>query len=267
MQIQTNYNSRSGEKYSKPHARHTEERFQDYEEKARGGGEAAGRKESLPPGGRPVKSDAEEGVIYERSNRQTKQEDVIPKGKGKGMLRQIWDSMGDEKQMPLETEPLEEGRAGEDERGIFAVSSSIRNLIPSYITEKWEEVKDRVKESAGAAFEKFNKSKDAFLALSDPGRRFLGKKEERQKREERAGRRTKRPKPEILLAATSDTHLTDSYSKSGEYCKLNDHLTYNRQQRLLENRRAFSENADGPDRQGNQREDLKETAKRVDKRL
>jgi len=263
MKIQNNYNGFSGTEYHKPNAQSPAEPFNVSGEKPRDGAKAAGSmgisaKES-PPANEKGQMPSGRG----NDGGQKKQEAGLKKGME--FIRQFWDSMGEENQGTEEASgPVEEGRPKEDAAGgIFAVSSAIRNLFPSYITEKWEEVKDRVKESAGAAFRSFHKRKDAFLALSDPGRRFRGKKEEKQRRQEGAGRRIRNPRPEGLSAAASDTHLMDSYSKTGEYCRLNENLSYRREQRREENRRRFSEKAG----EGALEEASRETSKRLDKRL
>ncbi|MDE7286107.1 MAG: hypothetical protein K2N55_04590, partial [Lachnospiraceae bacterium] len=37
---------------------------------------------------------------------------------------------------------------------------------------------------------------------------------------------TRRKVQDLRTAAMADTHLMDSYSKTGEYCRLNENLTY-----------------------------------------
>ncbi len=232
MKIQNNYNPYSGTEYHRPYTPHGAEHVREREEEA------------------------------EISGGQKKQE--AGHRKGRELIRQFWDSMGDDENSQTEKTdvPGEEGLSGKDTgRRIWAISASVRNLLPAYITEKWEDVKDRIKEGAGAAFQRFNRGKDAFLALSDPGGRFRGKKEEKHRGREQPGRGMRRAKPEVLSGSVPDTHLMDSYSKTGEYCRLNDNLSY-RRERHEANRRAFSES-----REKEAAEALKDAPKRLDKRL
>ncbi|MDE7008885.1 MAG: hypothetical protein K2P07_12145, partial [Lachnospiraceae bacterium] len=46
------------------------------------------------------------------------------------------------------------------------------------------------------------------------------------KKEDKKGTRGR--KEEIITAQPADNHLMDSYSKTGNYCKLNENLTYQR---------------------------------------
>lgn len=238
MQIQNNYNAYSGTEYHKSHTHHITECVYDHEEKTQDGGGAGAAKSSMAGQEMSVKSGAEQAAFYDYGTRGQKQETEAKKGPG--MLRRIWDAMGEDgKGTESMAGAVSENRAGENvEGGIPGAASAFRHLIPAYITEKWETLRDRVKAKAGAAFENFDKKKDAFLALSDFGGRFQGKKEKKPK----PGKGLRRTKPELLSEA-SETHLMDSYSKKGEYCRLNDNLSY-RRERHEANRRAFSERAE-----------------------
>lgn len=238
MQIQNNYNSYSGTEYHKSHTHHITECLYDQEEKPQEKAGTAAGKNSAAAQEAYGKSEAEQMAFYDYNGTVRKQEPEVKKGVG--LLRQFWDSMGEEgKEAQGAAGTAGESRPGEDMgRGIYGVSSAIRHLLPAYVTQKWETVRDRVKAKAETAFRNFNKKKDAFLALSDFGGRFRGKKEEKPKQRKSAGR----GKPEILTVA-ADSHLMDSYSKSGEYCRLNDNLSY-RRERHEANRRAFSENTE-----------------------
>lgn len=241
MQIQNNYNSYSGTEYHKSHTHHITECLNDHEEKPQKEGGAAAGKSSAAAQEAYGKGEAEQMAFYDY-NATVRKQAPEPK-RGVSLLRQFWDSMGEEgKEAQGVAGTVRENQSGEDmsRGGIFGASSAIRHLFAAYITEKWEAVRDRVRAKAGAAFQNFDKKKDAFLALSDFGGRFRGKKEERKK----SGKGTRRTKPEILSAGL-DTHLMDSYSKNGEYCKLNDNLSY-RRERHEANRRAFSESSEEP---------------------
>lgn len=248
MQIQNDFNAYSNTEYHSTHTHHITECLNGHEEKPKEESGALGGKGSSSIR-EPSGQGEGERIFFQGNSSGITKPEAGPK-KGVGLIRRLWDSMGEEGRSGEKAATAAgEGRIrGDFVGGIAAASSAVRNLLPPYLTEKWEVVRDKVKAKAEAAFQHFN-------TLPDPGRRFLGKKEEKQRRREGAGRRTGRAKPEILSEAP-DTHLMDSYSKRGEYCKLNENLTYRREQRREANRRAFSENTG----EG-------EPPKRLDKRL
>ena len=161
--------------------------------------------------------------------------------KGVGLLREFWDAMGDESKegkTALEEEAQETG----EQREIYGIPEVFGQFFFRRVTVNWVEFKDKVKAGADVAFQSFEKKKDDFFALADPKnffrKNFRKKREEKQKRRELAEKRARRQKD--ILTANTDSPLMDSYSKSGEYCKLNDTLSY-RRKRMEENRKAFSE--------------------------
>ena len=164
----------------------------------------------------------EHGSNTERQTSQVK--------KGFGTLRDIWESMGDEKQEESQRTHSEEGifagREGFLHNGINAVTTAIRAAISDRIVNKWENVRERIKVNFKSAFKRFGKDRDTFGTLSDPKGRFTGKKGTQERYDERAGKGTRRKESDLRTAAMSDTHLMDSYSKTGEYCRLNENLTY-----------------------------------------
>ena len=149
--------------------------------------------------------------------------------------------MGDESKegkTALEEEAQETG----EQREIYGIPEVFGQFFFRRVTVNWVEFKDKVKAGADVAFQSFEKKKDDFFALADPKnffrKNFRKKREEKQKRRELAEKRARRQKD--ILTANTDSPLMDSYSKSGEYCKLNDNLSY-RRKRMEENRKAFSE--------------------------
>lgn len=112
--------------------------------------------------------------------------------------------------------------------GINGAVAAFRENISRRIVNKWVEVRESIKTHANAALKKFGKGREAFTALSDqrmPSGNKEGQRDRERKREQII---TRRGAVEVIIQEPVHNHLMDSYSKNGEYCKLNDHLTYRR---------------------------------------
>lgn len=151
---------------------------------------------------------------------------------GKGFVREIWDAMGDEGTSAKKgTSPLHDQLVDQYTRGshgVSAVISSFRQNLSSYVVNKWENVREKIRTGIHTSLKRFGKDKDGFAMLSDAGNQTDGRKgmKEWKREEDRKGTRIGRE--EIPTAYAADNHLMDSYSKNGEYCKLNENLTYKR---------------------------------------
>lgn len=232
MQIQNNYHAYSGGEHQKSHTYSMPEASKDPKT---GTGTRSGEK-----GGRALSLTGEkETDAFTHAPEGGQRQEKTAK-KGSGALRKLWDAMGDEPGQG--NKAPKEGEAVESQREIYGISEVFRQFFFRPVTVRWEEFKDRVKAGADVAFQNFEKKKDDFFALADPKshfrKNFRKKREEKQKSRELAEKRARRQKE--ILTADAESHLMDSYSKSGEYCKLNDNLAY-RRERMEENRRTFSE--------------------------
>lgn len=142
-------------------------------------------------------------------------------------VKQFWDYLGDESDG--------EGKAARHlsvrqtvMSGISGAATAFRERFVYPIVNKLTEVRESIKAYANGALKKFGKGREAFTALSDE-RMPSGKREGQHHREQRRGQiTTRRGAVEVILQEQMNNHLMDSYTKNGEYCKLNDHLTYRR---------------------------------------
>lgn len=151
---------------------------------------------------------------------------------GKGFVRDIWDAMGDEGTSAKKgTSPLHAQAADQHTRGIHGVNamvSAFRQNLSSYVVNKWEYVREKIRTGIHTSLKRFGKDKDGFTMLSDAGHQTDGQKGTKEWKREEMQKGTRVGKDEIPTAYPSDNHLMDSYSKTGEYCKLNENLTYQR---------------------------------------
>lgn len=221
MQIRNDFHSFSGREYQDSHTHHITKCLHE-----------EGHKQHMAASG--MKQNAADSSSASQTAQRTQQDrepwpDITARKqthrtqKGFGTLRSIWDSMGDEK--------------GEEMRGTFSTEKRIyfhsymeealmglRMSVADRIVSKWERVREKIKTNIRSALRRFGQNRDTFGALSDPKGRFTGKKDTEEKYSRRQG--TRRKEQELLTAAMSDTHLMDSYSKTGQYCRLNENLTY-----------------------------------------
>lgn len=227
MEIQNNYNTFSDRRYQESHKHHITKCLHE-EEHTKSKSVAAGMKQDAVTLGEEGKAEQDSFFTYGAVGKTEKKTDRLGLKKGLDVIKGIWDSMGDEEKTETTSEKdLIAGSETVKEAGIEAASSAIRQGLPYRIVNKWESVRERLKAGLSTALKRFNKG-DAFGALTDPKGNFRGKKGSGRQGIEKAGRGTRQRKPDILTASLSESHLMDSYSKRGEYCQINENLTYHK---------------------------------------
>ncbi len=156
----------------------------------------------------------------------------MPAAKGKSsrglaVIKGFWDSLGEEGEASAAKGILPMTDRTLSLHGVKAAVSAVKQNISYYIVNKWEAVREKIKVGAGSLLKRFGKKQDQFSMLSDAGHYARGqRKEESWSREEKKGTRSGEEKIPSFYQA--DSHLMDSYSKTGEYCRLNENLTYNK---------------------------------------
>lgn len=226
MQIQNNYNSFSGREYHNSHTHHITKCLHE-EGHHRKETAAAAIKQDAASSGTGQKAQ-EDTVSLHGSSVEKK---AIGLKKGLGGIRGLWDSLGEEKSGKT-AGTLVMGREHSAHEGINVLSSIISLGFSYRIANKWESIREKLKVNIKAALKRFGKDSDTFAALADPKGRSAGKKDQEEQYTEKAGTGTRRKAPDIMTADLSDTHLMDSYSKTGEYCRLNENLTYQKNKAL-----------------------------------
>lgn len=220
MQIRSDYHSHSGMNYRNSHTHHMTKCLHEDESK----------QQKLPESG--AKNNAfqekekgtftrDEGYSY-GENSPGAMESAEGKAAGAplgktGFFKKMWEALG------------EEGQPGENARtaaGANIAISSIRQLLPAYFVNKWESVREKIKVGVGAALKRFKKENDTFAALTDPREHSAGKKGREGRLPRKEEKVLRRGNVEIISEVPMDGHLMDSYSKTGEYCKLNENLTF-----------------------------------------
>lgn len=224
MQIRNDYNSFSGTGYQHSHSHHITKCLHEEEHHQKQGAAAGMKQDVLSQGAEPKAEEKEEqSVVFTGGSSTEKRTGGIKKGLG--IMKEVWDSMGDETgRETVKTLAMEKERPSNEGRN--AVLSAIRYGISYRIINKWENIKGKIKVGIKSALKRFGRDSDTFGTLSDPKGRFTGKKDDGERYAQKAGKGTRKSRPDILTATMADTHLMDSYSKTGEYCRLNENLTY-----------------------------------------
>ncbi len=221
MEIRNDYNSFSGRRYQEPHTHHiTKCLYED--EHAKSKSMAGGMKQDASSAAAGEKEEQDGTFVYGDTKNEGKRTGGLKKGLG--LIRNIWDAMGDEDK----AEPGKVAMAGSktsDNFGTDAASTAIRQGLPYRIVNKWESVREKLKTGLSTALKRFSRE-DAFSALTDPKGSFKRKRGTGRQTVEKVGRGTRQKSPDILTATLSESHLMDSYSKNGEYCRINENLTY-----------------------------------------
>ncbi len=218
MQIQNNYDTHSQSGYQKSHTHHITKCM--YEEGTKKQETAASAMKGAPDAVQYTKGTVE-GKVYEYGQNQTRQ---INKTRKKSLIRGFWDALGDEG--GREEQEVWEKEETAKSAGANLISSAIRQALPHYVINKWESVKEKLKVGVGVALKRFKKEQDDFGALPDPKGRFTQKRNKSGHLSENIGKGTRRKPVEITTPESSESYLMDSYSKTGEYCQLNENLSY-----------------------------------------
>ncbi len=224
MQIRNDYNSFSHKGYEEDHAHHITKCLHEESHKRQEGAAAGIKKKAFSSMGKK-----EEGQDYMRGSIHSTGSRTGGLKKGPGLFKNFWDSMGDDNEKgDKENGPEKLFAMGREQAGsgIEAASSLIRHGIPHWVAGKWENVREKIKTGLSAALKRFGRDKEAFSTLADPKGHFAGKKQTGGDNPEKTGKGTRLEEAEIPAAFRSDSHLMDSYSKTGEYCRLNENLVY-----------------------------------------
>lgn len=145
--------------------------------------------------------------------------------RGTSFLKGIWEAMGEETQQSSQKPSLSLGRRI-SVRAAAAVSSAVRLITPYGLINNLENVKEKIKAGTRKVLKRLGKKEEAFTALTDPKENFAGRKEGERRSDGHKEKGTRTKAESISTAGMQDSHLMDSYSKTGAYCRLNENLTY-----------------------------------------
>lgn len=221
MRIDGDTTSYSGNQLTHSHTHHITKCLHE-EETARNTGAAAGIRRDTYQAGEKAASEEEMLVTgletgTKRSGKKT--------GTGISFIRGMWEALGDEGEGEKGNVLLvfSRDRIGQ---GVREMLLHVRQNLSDYIVNKWEAVKGRIRIGTRSALKRFGKDTDGFTMSSDIGQQTAGNNRRNAWEREEDKRGTRQDKEEIPTAYPADNHLMDSYTKTGEYCKINEHLTY-----------------------------------------
>ncbi len=221
MQIRNDYTPFQNKSYQESHMHHiTECLHKEQIKKPENGASMASGNETAK--GSPVKY-SKDGDIYQMSAYYAAEKTNAGK-KGRSLLKGLWDSLGDEG--AESSSGIMNALKGNLLSGIHGAAAGIKTALQYQIINRVRNMWGKIKINGGNALKRFGKNKDTFAALTDG-------QTPSQRRKSAAGERSgtgqaavKKKNEEIPMRVLVHSHLMDSYSKKGEYCQLNDNLTY-----------------------------------------
>ena len=224
MQIRNDFNAYSGTEYQQSHTHHVTECLHEDKKKQQSAAAMGTRKDTGLTAGRETVSD--KMTVDRRESGNVKSSGRIKTGMG--LLKDAWQALGEEGQQEKDKSNRISDGTGILHSGLNAVVSAWKQSFSSHIVNKWEAVKEKIRVGIHSSLKRFQKGKDAFAALTDTGSRQTGAKDSDRRQIADRDRSTGTKTENIQVAYRSDSHLLDSYSSTGEYCRLNENLTYHK---------------------------------------
>lgn len=221
MRIESDTTSYSGNQLTHSHTHHITKCLHDEDVNKNKGAAAGIRKDAYQVSEKAV---SEEEPALTGPGGDTLKSRKKP-GTGAGLFQEIWNAMGEEGEDEKGNILSVFDRNGSG-RGIREMLLTVRQGISDYIVNKWETVREKIKIGTRSALKRFGKNQDGFTMSSDIGRQAAGNNNRRFWEKEKDKKGTRQNQEEIPTAYQADNHLMDSYSKTGEYCKINEHLTF-----------------------------------------
>lgn len=219
MQIQGDY-SYSNNTYEHKHTHHITKCLHEEQHERQQTAAAGMKNDTLSMQSIRQEAEQEPLNLYETARKLTEGD-----GKDTGFFKGIWDAMGDEAaQSGQKTSLSPVRRIGV--KTAAALSSVARLIIPYGMINNLENIKEKIKAGTRSILKRLGKKEEAFTALTDPKESFTGRKEGDRKPPEHKEKGTRMNAEFIPSVEIKDTHLMDSYSKTGAYCRLNENLTY-----------------------------------------
>lgn len=164
-----------------------------------------------------------------------------PVKRGLSLVRGLWESLGNQGvaaenrtniSMDHRTDTALSHRAIRS--SMDAATSIVRQDFPYRIINKWVYVREKIKVGVHTALKRFNRGEESFAALSDPGSRSGQNRNGKQFMDMGSSNGTRRRNQEPITYLPADTYLMDSYSKTGEYCRINENITYQKPRQIKE---------------------------------
>lgn len=143
-----------------------------------------------------------------------------------GELKGFWDSLGEEDGKSERKVPLSmKERVLSNMQGIVhSAQTAVHSLFQKKLLHSVTVISRKVKMEFSSALKRFKRGRNSFAALTEKEMNF-GRNAYQRGRGQK-GQLSGVKKEETPLAKLSNSHLMDSYSKTGAYCQLNENLTY-----------------------------------------
>lgn len=138
----------------------------------------------------------------------------------------FWDSLGEdtgktERNVPLS---MKESVLSHMQGIVHSAQTAVHSLFQKKLLHSVTVIPRKIKMEISSALKRFKRGRNSFAALTEKEMNF-GRNAYGRGRGQK-GQLPGSKKEEIPLAKLPNSHLMDSYSKTGAYCQLNENLTY-----------------------------------------
>lgn len=224
MQIRNDYTSYSHAGYEHAHTHNITECLHEEQPKKQGGVSGSSKTERSSLSYQQQRQDTLE--FFSMTMQETAR--MEERKKGFSFIKRFWEGLGKEDGGSLSQIPMaaKEAILSQVQGIIHSAQTAIHSMPQHKILRKMAQMPVAIKTEISTALKKFGKGSEAFLALSDEKMPSGGKNTSGGKKNQKGQVATRKEEKEIPMAELSNSHLMDSYSKKGIYCKLNENLTY-----------------------------------------
>ena len=218
MQIRNDYTSYQNRNYQEGHTHHVTECLQEDQVKKKEGSLGAVNKGDFGTENSTVvfSKDGDTFLMDAAAVMAEKKTDT-----GGSLIIRLWDALGEE----TSGEKHHTRNLLRDHllSGIHGAAASVRDTFQHQIVERVQSVPVKVKTVLQSAGARFRRGKDTFAALTG-GQTFSGKNNSHKEKRKDGQVTSARKEDDIPMKVLKHSHLSDSYSRRGEYCQLGDRI-------------------------------------------
>lgn len=157
---------------------------------------------------------------------QPESKEAKEKKNGISFVKGFWNSLGEDSGGSAKSIPLmvKENVLSHMQGVIHSAQTAVHSLFQKKMLHSVTILPQKIKMEISTALKKFGRGKEAFTALTEEG--MPSGQNAYQKGARQNGQMNSGKEEEIPMAKLPNSHLMDSYSKTGSYCQLNENLTY-----------------------------------------
>ncbi len=232
MQVRNDYTYQN-QNYEHAHSHNITDCLHEETKKKQGQVAGGSKAESSIGTHRQQRTDSMELSYMIQHGREVQKEKNI----GFSKLKGFWESLGEESGEKAQKVPLSiKERVFSHVQGIVhSAQTAVHSLFQKKLLHSVTVISKKIKMEISTALRRFKRGKDNFTALTEEGM-TSGQNAYGRRNGQKGQVATNKKEEEVPLAKLSNSHLMDSYSKTGAYCQLNENLTYQKPKERVDKR-------------------------------